>query len=334
MTEDKRITLAHGNGGRRTRELIEGVFREALAADAPDTALDAAPIDVDGTEWAMSVDGFTVQPLEFPGGTIGSLAIHGTVNDLAVSGAEPEFLSLSVIIEEGLEVDTLRRIVEDLAMAARQASVRIVCGDTKVVPHGSGGGLYLSTTGIGRRVRRDLSPSTIEPGDRVLVSGPIGDHGVSVMLAREDFDMSGDVKSDSASVLELARAAWQVPGVRFLRDPTRGGLATVAWEIASLTEQTVVLHEEAVPVRAPVRGVCEILGYDPYYLACEGRVVAFVSADSADEVLTSWSSLPGGELSAIIGHVQEGAPRVVLRTELGGSRILDELEDDPLPRIC
>jgi hydrogenase expression/formation protein HypE len=283
----------------------------------------------------ITTDGFIVQPLEFPGGSIGSLAVHGTVNDLAVCGATPRFLTLNAFIEEGLEVACLERIVQDLAQAAKNAGVAVLAGDTKVVPHGEGGGLYLATTGVGNRPPDcSYGMNQIQAGDRILVSGPVGDHGICVLLAREEFEISGDVKSDSASVLPLTGLAAEIDGVRFMRDPTRGGLASVANEIAAATGHTIRLFENNIPVRDSVRMVCDMLGYDPYYLACEGRVVAVVAADQADSLLSAWRSDESGRDAAMIGTVQDGRDRVVLETEIAGERLLEELEDDPLPRIC
>ena len=334
--DEARIGLAHGNGGRFMRELIQEVFARHLGGGILDTDLDACPLpQLPSGEVVFTTDGFTVQPLEFPGGDIGSLAVHGTTNDLAVAGATPLYLSLNVFIEEGLEVEVLDRIVASLAHAARDVGVQVAAGDTKVVRRGEGGGLYLATTGIGvRRHGLKLSMNEIRPGDRVLVSGSVGDHGICVMLAREQFGLSGELLSDAASVLPLTRALLDFPGLRFMRDPTRGGLATVAHEIARATGCSVRLSEPAIPVRDTVRSVCEMLGYDPFYLACEGRVVAVISPDEAAPALAAWRALPGGEDAAIIGQVdQEGRP-VVIETELGGRRLLEELEDDPLPRIC
>lgn len=334
MTQERWITLAHGNGGRFMRELIEGIFARQLANPSLDIQADAVALALDG-EPMFTTDGFTVQPLEFPGGDIGKLAVHGTVNDLAVAGALPRYLSLSAIIEEGLEVDVLERLVASLAEAAREAGVQVAAGDTKVVPRGQGGGLYLTTAGIGIRIASTpLGLNCIQAGDSVLVSGPVGDHGIAVMLAREEFGLHGDLRSDCACVLPLTRALLELPGLRFMRDPTRGGLATVAYEIAHVTGLTVRLRETAVPVHAQVRSVCEILGYDPYYLACEGRVVAVIDPAAAETALACWRALPQGAEAAIIGRVEPGHPVVVLETELGGERLLDELEDDPLPRIC
>jgi len=283
----------------------------------------------------MTTDGFIVQPLEFPGGDIGSLAVHGTVNDLAVSGATPKFLTLNAFIEEGLEIETLDRIVRSLAAAAAAAGVKVVAGDTKVLPRGEGGGLYLATSGIGLRPAGfDLGLHRIQPGDRILVSGPVGDHGIAVMLAREEFEISGDVRSDCASVIDLAKCAMTFDGLRFMRDPTRAGLAGVTYEISQQAAVTIRLQETAVPVRDSVRMVCDMLGYDPYYLACEGRVVAVVAQPQADDLVNQWSTLPGGQGAAIIGHIEEGPARIILETEISGERILDDLEEDPLPRIC
>jgi hydrogenase expression/formation protein HypE len=334
--DEARIGLAHGNGGRFMRELIQEVFARHLGGGVLDTDLDACPLpQLPPGEVVFTTDGFTVQPLEFPGGNIGSLAVHGTTNDLAVAGATPLYLSLNVFIEEGLEVEVLERIVTSLAHAAREIGVQVAAGDTKVVPRGEGGGLYLATTGIGvRRPGLRLSMQEVRPGDQLLVSGSVGDHGICVMLAREQFGLSGELLSDAASVLPFTRALLDFPGLRFMRDPTRGGLATVAHEIARASGYSLRLAETAIPVRDAVRSVCEMLGYDPYYLACEGRVVAVLAPEDAARALAAWRALPGGEDAAIIGQVEaEGRP-VVIETELGGRRMLEELEDDPLPRIC
>jgi hydrogenase expression/formation protein HypE len=340
MIKDKHISLAHGNGGRYMRELIAEVFARHLSGpgqeNALDVTLDAAPIDLSaGGEPYMTTDGFIVQPLEFPGGDIGSLAVHGTVNDLAVSGAKPLFLSLNAFIEEGLEIDCLDRIVRSLAQAATAADVQVVTGDTKVLPRGEGGGLYLATTGVGLRPQgTDLGLHRIRAGDSIVVSGPVGDHGIAVMLAREEFEISGDVLSDCGSVIDLAQTAMGIDGLKFMRDPTRAGLAGVAWEISRHAAVTVRLQETAVPVRDSVRMVCEMLGYDPYYLACEGRVVAVVAQEQANELVSSWCELPSGQDAVVIGRIEEGPSRIVLETEISGERLLDDLEEDPLPRIC
>jgi hydrogenase expression/formation protein HypE len=335
MPDTRRITLAHGNGGRYMRELIEEVFAHHLSNPLLDTNADAVPLPIDGGEIMFTTDGFTVQPLEFPGGDIGSLAVHGTVNDLAVAGATPLYLALNAFIEEGLELAQLERIIASLARAARDAGVRVVAGDTKVVRRGEGGGLYLATTGVGvKDPALQLGLQHIRAGDAILVSGPIGDHGIAVMFAREQFGLRGDLFSDSACVYPLTRVLTALPGLRFMRDPTRGGLTMIMHEIAHATSLGVRLKEEAIPVRDPVASVCEMLGYDPMYLACEGRVVAIIAPDQADMALTTWQALPQGSEAAIIGAVSQKEQRVVLETRLGGTRILEELEDDPLPRIC
>jgi hydrogenase expression/formation protein HypE len=329
------ITLAHGNGGRHMRELIEGVFARHLADPALNVQVDAAHIVVPPGDLFITTDGFTVKPLEFPGGDIGALAVHGTVNDLAVAGATPLYLTVNAFIEEGLAFTTLDRLVASMAAAAREAQVRVVAGDTKVVPRGEGSGLYLATTGVGvRRGGMVLGMDQIRAGDVLLVSGPVGDHGTAVMLAREQFGLRGDLQSDAACVYPLTAALHDLPGLRFMRDPTRGGLATVAHEITRACHLGVRLQEQHIPVRDPVRAVCEMLGYDPYYLACEGRVVAVTAAGAADAALQRWRALPQGGDAAIIGMVEGGHQHVVLETPLGGERLLDELEDDPLPRIC
>lgn len=336
--KDTHVLLAHGNGGRLMRELIDQVFAGRLKNAALDTAADAAvlPWSAADGELVFTTDGFTVQPLEFPGGDIGSLAVHGTTNDLAVCGAVPRYLSLNAFIEEGFEIATLERLVASLAKAAAELDVQVAAGDTKVLRKGEGGGLYLATSGIGVRPRGlNLGIRSIQAGDAVLVSGPIGAHGVAVMLAREQFGLRGDLQSDAASVLPLTLAIRDLPGLRFMRDPTRGGLATVMHEIAQATGLAVRLQEDSIPVQDPVRSVCEILGYDPYYLACEGRVVAVVSTENSAEALERWRKLPQGSQAMIIGRIiAESHGRVVLQTALGGERYLEELEDDPLPRIC
>jgi hydrogenase expression/formation protein HypE len=331
------ISLAHGNGGRFMRELINDVFARHLNNRYLDVQADAArlPLTDPTDELMCTTDGFTVKPLEFPGGNIGSLAVHGTVNDLAVSGATPKYLSLNAFIEEGLEFTTLNRIIASLADAAKQARVHVVAGDTKVVPRGEGSGIYLATTGIGVKPRNiHLGLNKIRDSDAILVSGPVGDHGICVMLAREQFGLKGDVQSDSANVIALTQAMLDFDGLRFMRDPTRGGIATVLYEIHHATGFGVRAQSASIPVRDPVQSVCEILGYDPLYLACEGRVVAVIDASQAEAALATWRQLPEGKQAAIIGHISAQDKYVVLNTELGGERVLEELEDDPLPRIC
>lgn len=347
---DKLITLAHGNGGRLMRELIDETFVRHLHNRNLDSRLDAAevPLENEGL-LMMTTDGFTVQPLEFPGGSIGSLAIHGTVNDLAVSGAEPLYLSLNAFIEDGTELELLERLVADMAKAANACGVSVVTGDTKVVGRGECGGehiearsgeygreyagVYFATTGIGLRPNTlNLGIDQIKPGDCVLVTGTIGDHGAAIMLAREEFGLSGDLRSDAASVLPEARQLIKAGGLRFMRDPTRGGLATVANELARVTHHGIRLREDSIPIRDPVNAVCEVLGLDPLYLACEGRILAVIDPNSVDAALSALSVIAPD--AAIIGVIETDPGPVVMETQLGGERILDELEDDPLPRIC
>lgn len=332
--DDLYVSLAHGNGGRFMRELIEEVFARHLGKAELDTQADAVPIALNGGEPMITTDGFTVQPLEFPGGDIGSLAIHGTVNDLSVAGARPMYLTLNAFIEEGFEIALLDRLVASLAAAARGAGVAISAGDTKVLRRGEGGGLYLATTGVGIRLPGpQLSMQQIREGDALLVSGSVGDHGTAIMLAREEFGLRGDIVSDAAPVAQLTEALLQFDGLRFMRDPTRGGIASVAHELVRGTGLGVRLNT-AIPVKDQVRSVCELLGYDPFYLACEGRVVAVIAADQADTAVDALRALPSGAEATIIGEISTKSSRVVLETSLGGERFLEELEDDPLPRIC
>jgi len=332
---DQNITLAHGNGGRFMRELIEQIFARHLANPDLDVQADAAPIALPQGQAVFTTDGFIVQPLEFPGGDIGALAVHGTCNDLAVSGADPLYLTLNAFIEEGMPLEQLERLVRSIAQAASESGVRVVAGDTKVLPHGEGSGVYFATAGIGvRSPDLALGLNRIRAGDQVLVSGPVGDHGVCVMLAREEFGMRGDLQSDAGSVLPLTKAIRDLPGLHFMRDPTRGGLATVCHEIAHATGLRVTLDGPAIPVHDPVQSVCEMLGYDPLFLACEGRVVAIADAQTAPQILEQWRALPEGRQATLVGLIDDGPNRVEVETELGGRRILEELQDDPLPRIC
>ncbi len=331
--EATHISLAHGNGGRFMRELIDECFRRHLGTGL-DTDLDAAPVDLPAGEVVVTTDAFVVQPLEFPGGDIGSLAVHGTVNDLAVAGAEPVALTVNAILEEGVEVALVQRIAASLGAAAAACGVPVVAGDTKVVGRGEGSGVYLATTGVGvRDPALRLSLGAVREGDRLLVSGTVGDHGTAVMLAREQFGLRGDLASDSAPLLAACRALRTLPGLRFMRDPTRGGLATVGHDLVRATGLGVRLTAATIPVRDPVASVCEMLGYDPYYLACEGRVVAVVAPESAGAALDALRGA-GCDAAAEIGVVVASPARLVLTTELGGERFLEELEDDPLPRIC
>lgn len=329
------ITLSHGNGGKHMRRLIEDVFTKHLNNELLNTDSDAALLPKENKQLMTTVDGFTVQPIIFPGGNIGSLCIHGTVNDLAVSGATPKFITLGVIIEEGLPFDTLDKLVQSMAEAASEAGVKIVCGDTKVVPRGQGSEVYFTTTGIGYKSSVvDYSTKLIKPGDKILISGSIGDHGAAIMLAREQFGLSGNLKSDSANVISFCQSVYDLKGVRFMRDPTRGGVASVLHELNHATGYGIKMNEADAPVHDEVSTICDMLGYEPYYLANEGRVVAVVDSNIAEQVLTLWRNIKNGENTAIIGEVTDQHQQVVLQTELGGERIMHELTDTPLPRIC
>jgi len=269
--QETHVSLAQGNGGRYMRELIADVFARHLQNSLLDTHADAVILPWQGGQLMMTSDSFTVQPLEFPGGNIGSLAVHGTTNDLAVAGAIPYYLTLNALIEEGLEIALLERLIVSLAETARNLNVAVVAGDTKVVRRGEGGGLYLSMTGVGIRASyAALNMAQIRSGDVILVSGSVGNHGIAVMLAREQFGLRGELASDAASVLPLTQALWNLHGVRFMRDPTRGGLATVAHEISQYTGHTVQLQQAAIPILDTVQTVCDMLGYDPLYLARGG----------------------------------------------------------------
>lgn len=332
------ITLAHGAGGKASATLVEDVFLSAFTDPVLACLEDQAVVGVGGARLAFTTDSFVVSPLFFPGGDIGDLAVNGTVNDLAVGGARPLFLSAAFVIEEGFPVADLRRVAASMAEAARVAEVRIVAGDTKVVERGKGDGCYITTAGVGVLERPfELGARGCRPGDRVLVTGPIGDHGVTVMLARGDLELEADIVSDTASLAGLVGVLLDAAGegVRALRDATRGGAATVLNELARASDVAIVVDEAAVPVRPAVRGAAEILGIDPLYVACEGRMVVVVSPDHADAALAALRSHPLGAESAVIGSVKADPPSLVLlRTEFGGTRIVDMLIGDPLPRIC
>jgi hydrogenase expression/formation protein HypE len=336
--KEERITLAHGAGGKATRTLIEAIFLDAFRNPLLEPLEDGAVLAVEGGRIAMTTDSFVVSPLFFPGGDIGDLAVNGTVNDLAVSGARPLWLAAGFVLEEGFPVADLERIVASMAAAARTAGVQIVAGDTKVVQRGKGDGCYVTTTGVGVLERPGtLGIAAARPGDAVLVSGPIGDHGATIMLARGELDIESDLSSDTAPLNGLVERLLDASGeaVRGLRDATRGGVATILNEVATAAGVAVVVDETAVPVRNDVRGACELLGIDPLYVACEGRLVAIVDGDEAETALKAMRSHPLGERAALIGRVKEDPPGLVLlKTTFGGTRIVDLLVGDPLPRIC
>jgi hydrogenase expression/formation protein HypE len=331
------IQLAHGGGGTKMAALIERVFLPAFSnAELMDLA-DGATVSVGGERLAFSTDTFVVKPIFFPGGDIGSLAVHGTVNDLAMCGAVPLFLSAGFVLEEGLPLADLERVVASMARASAAAGTPIVTGDTKVVDRGKGDGIFINTAGIGRiREGVAVGPGRAQPGDAVLVSGPVGDHGIAVMAARADLELDTLLLSDSAPLIGLVSDLLDaVPGTHVLRDPTRGGLATVLCEIAVASRVGIRLEEAAVPVRPEVQGGCELLGFDPLYVACEGRFVAIVPEADAERALAALHACPGGAEARRIGRVAAEDPgRVVLHTRVGSHRLLERLSGEQLPRIC
>ena len=335
---DERVTMAHGAGGKASRALVEGLIVPLLANPVLEQLSDAGLFVVGSERLALTTDAYVVRPIRFPGGSIGELAVNGTVNDLAVSGARPVALSAALVLEEGLPADVLEAEISAMATAARTAGVHVVTGDTKVVERGKCDSMYIVTTGIGVLARQvSLSPQRVRPGDRVIVSGTVGDHGIAILLARGDLDLEADVRSDTQPLWELASALLAAcgEGLHCMRDATRGGVATVLNEIALGAEVGVVIEESRVPVRPEVLGAGEILGIDPLYVANEGKLVAFVAPELADVALQAMRSVAAGRDAAIVGEVREEPPgRVLGRTSFGGHRLIDMLVGDPLPRIC
>jgi hydrogenase expression/formation protein HypE len=331
------VLLAHGGGGRLMHDLIERHFVSAFHNGPLEARHDSAVLSPGGARLAMTTDSYVVHPLFFPGGDIGSLAVHGTINDLAMSGARPLYLSAGYIIEEGLPMNTLDRVVQSMARAARECNVQIVTGDTKVVDKGKGDGLFINTAGIGILEHTlDISPQSIRPGDAVLVSGDLGRHGIAIMAVREGLQFEGPIQSDSAPLAHMV-ADLLAAGVELhcLRDLTRGGLASALNEIAETAGLSAEVNERCVPVCNEVRGACEILGLDPLYVACEGRMVVFVPQDQSEKTLARMRRCPEGAGAAVIGRVGDGpAGRVTLRSAIGALRILDMLSGEQLPRIC
>jgi len=336
--KDERVTMSHGAGGKATQTMIEGLFVPAFGSEALAAMGDAGAVAVDGARLAMTTDSFVVKPIRFPGGSIGELAVNGTVNDLAMAGARPLALTLALVLEEGLASDDLRTEVEAIARAAEAAEVEIVAGDTKVVERGHADSMYVCTTGVGALdPRATLSPSALRPGDRVLVSGAIGEHGTAIMLARGEFELEAPIESDTRSLWPAVDTLLDAvgPSLHCLRDATRGGVASVLNELARASGVAMVVREAAVPVAPAVAGAAEILGIDPMYVANEGKLVAFVAPEAADEALAALRSTPGCEEAAEIGEVRTEPPGMVLvATAFGGKRVMDQLVGDPLPRIC
>jgi len=333
-----RIDMSHGAGGKATHKLIEGLLLPAFDNPALAPLSDAAMIPFGDMKLALSTDSYVVRPLVFPGGSIGELAVNGTVNDLAVSGATPLALSAAIIIEEGLETEVLAGEIEAIARAAENAGVSVVTGDTKVVERGKADGLYITTTGCGvADPELNLTSAAVRPGDKILCSGTLGDHGAAILIARGDLELEAEVLSDTRALTPLVRALNETtgPALRFMRDPTRGGVGTVLNELARDSGSGVVLWEDKLPIRDVVHGACEILGIDPLYVANEGKLLAVVAPESADAALESLRGVEGGEDAQIIGEIREEPERmVIMHTRFGGTRMIDMLVGDPLPRIC
>jgi hydrogenase expression/formation protein HypE len=333
----ERVLLAHGSGGKLSAQLIRDLFVPILGDPTSELARlgDAAVVEVDGVRLAFSTDSFVVTPKFFPGSNIGELAVNGTVNDLAMMGARPLFLSAALIVEEGLEMETLGAVVASMADAARRAGVTIVTGDTKVVERGGADGLFVTTAGVGVVPEGvEVGPERARPGDRVIVTGPVGSHGVAVMSRRQEISFDGDLASDSAPLTELVREMLSAGDVRCLRDATRGGIASVLNELAEASGVAIVAEESAIPVLPPVRAACEMLGLDPLYVANEGVAVAIVAPRDAESVASAARALDVGVHTAVVGVVEDGPARVSVRTGIGSTRPLIMLAGDQLPRIC
>ena len=335
---DSQIQMAHGAGGKASRKLVEGLFAPLLFGASTEPLGDAAHININGTRIAVTTDSFVVKPLRFSGGSIGELAVNGTVNDLAVSGATAEALVVTYVLEAGLPTEILEAEVRAMSEAASSAGVKISGGDTKVVEHGKADRMYITTTGIGRLIPNlTLSPMSVRPGDRVLISGPVGDHGITILLARGELDLEGEICSDTRSVLPFIQPLADAvgPSVRWMRDPTRGGVATALNELARDCNLSVFLFEDRIPIRDTVRGACELLGLDPLHIANEGQFLCVIAPEHAELALDVIRKVPGGELTALIGEIRdEPASTVLGATNYGGTRVIDMLVGDPLPRIC
>lgn len=335
---DARVEMAHGAGGKASRRLIDGLFAPILFPASADPLGDAAHLSMGAERIAITTDSFVVRPLRFPGGSIGELAVNGTVNDLAVSGARAEALVVSYVLEAGLATEILEAEIRAMASAAERAGVAIKGGDTKVVEHGKADGMYITTAGVGRAIPElEISPARVQPGDQVILSGPIGDHGITILLARGELDIEADLCSDTRSVLPFIEAIARAAGsaVKWMRDPTRGGVATSLNELALDCGLGVMLAEEKIPIRDSVRGACELLGLDPLHIANEGQFLAVVAPDRAAAALEAIHRTPGGECATIVGEIAAQPARTVVASTLyGGTRVIDMLVGDPLPRIC
>jgi len=331
------VLLAHGGGGRLTHQLIESLFLPLFSNPALASRHDGAVLEFGARKLAFTTDSYVVRPLFFPGGDIGTLAVNGTINDLAMCGAQPLYLSAGFILEEGLPIETLRRIVESMSLTAKAAGVQLVTGDTKVVDRGKGDGVYINTAGIGIvQAGRPIAPTSVKPGDLILLSGDIGRHGIAIMAVREGLAFETAIESDCASVAPLVLTLMEAGiEIHCLRDLTRGGLASALVEIAETARLHVGINETAIPVREDVRGACEILGFDPLYVANEGRFVAFIASRDAERALALMRSHPLGASAGLIGTVTMDPPGLVtMRSSIGAARIVDMLSGEQLPRIC
>ena len=331
------VVLAHGGGGKLTHQLIEQVFKKHFSNPDLDLMHDGAMVEVNKGRIAISTDSYVVSPIIFPGGNIGELAVNGTVNDIAMCGAQPKYLSASFIIEEGLSIAELESIVKSMSRAAKTAGVSIVTGDTKVVPRGKADKLFITTAGVGIIPdERTIHPSNIKAGDSIIISGTIADHGMAIMSVREGLEFESEIASDTIALNGLVEEMYRVsPDIHFLRDPTRGGVASTLNEIASSSQKGIRLIERSIPVNENVRSACEILGFDPLYVANEGKLIAIVSASGTDKILSAMRNHPAGKHSAIIGTVTDERPSMVLlQTAIGGERVVDMITGEQLPRIC
>jgi len=338
FSDHEQVQMAHGGGGKLSRMLTERLFLKAFDNPILAPLHDGAVLDVEGGRLAFTTDTFVVSPLFFPGGDIGSLAIHGTVNDLAMCGARPLALSVGLVLEEGLAMSDLGRIVDSMRAAAQAANVPIVTGDTKVVDRGKGDGVFINTTGIGQVAdHAQIAADRIRPGDQVILTGAIAEHGIAILSVREGLQFETELKSDSAALHELVAAALDAgqQDIHMLRDPTRGGVASATNEIAADAKSAIRLDEAAIPIGEDVRGACELLGLDPLYVANEGKCLIVAAPESTDAVLAAVREHPVGRQAAVIGEVAEGpSGQVTLRSRIGGQRIVDMMSGEQLPRIC
>jgi hydrogenase expression/formation protein HypE len=329
----KKIEIGHGSGGKLTRDLIENIFLKYLQSPELNPLEDAATVCINSKEAAITTDSYVIRPLFFPGSDIGKLSVCGTVNDLTVSGAIPRYLTLGFIIEEGFPFSDLERIVESISQTAQDAEVEIVTGDTKVVEKGKCDGIYINTTGFGE-IAKPMVTAKISEGDKIILTGTMGDHGTSVAIAREEFTIDASVQSDCAPLNDLLTPLFEIDGVKWMRDPTRGGVATVMVELSDTLGMGICIYEDSLPVREDVQFISDMLGYDPLYIANEGKAIIVASVGSADKVIELLRKHPLGVNAAIIGHIDSNFSGVILKTKIGGERILDMLEEEILPRIC